>query len=58
MNKQKSIRRQLKRGRLKYVLQTRIVGWDTSAVLGGINPIFREIPILLKRTKRGRWIPQ
>lgn len=55
--KEKSFNRQLKRRRLKWTTSTRITKWETNAITGGISPIFEEVPILLKKTNRGRYIP-
>lgn len=52
----RSVRRQLKRGNLKLTFIEKIVGWDTSHVTGGVTPIIREVPQLMRKTNSGRLV--
>lgn len=57
MKRFKSINRQLRRGNLKLVFHERIVGWETSVILGGIVPKIDKVPQLLRRTSKGTYVP-
>jgi hypothetical protein len=56
MKKFKSDRRALKRGHLIVSFRRMILGWDSSPITGEIFPRFGQVPILLRRTTRGRLV--